>query len=366
MRILPRFGAAVRQPADLDCRRSTVDPSSVSVPDVLVRSSVVDQPLPPFFSRFGIRSANQVGRDLGEVVRGALTQHRFQFGPSSAGLLRPDLSLPAYAGFVPDDGIAPIFNLFDRTGGGRHYSQRVTRKTARDFRGGRLSYDEHDGTDFVCPIGTPLTAAAPGTVVMIRDRWLRGGLTIAVDHGDGTTTQYTHCAKALLPIGERVERGQPIALSGAAGYDLVQFFPFIPPHIHFMVWIAGRPIDPFLADGESDRAGAWLGGMPMASGPLPQDDLQDPSPVDERALDELIEACTDPRVRQEIASERHRIATCAAILEDALHHERYAFPKEVCDRSVRPPLVATTRVSMPLPSSQYNGAFFADSPFTRP
>jgi murein DD-endopeptidase MepM/ murein hydrolase activator NlpD len=333
---------------------------------VLTRSRVIDQPLPPILDRFGIRSLTQLRRDLGEVVRGALTRDRFQFDPSSAGLLRPDLSLPAYAGFVPDDGIAPIFNLFDRTGGGTHYSQRVTRKTARDFRGGRLSYDEHDGTDFVCPIGTPLCAAAPGTLVMIRDRWLRGGLTVAVDHGDGTLTQYTHCAAALLPIGERVERGQPIARSGAAGYDLVQFFPFIPPHIHFMVWVHGRPVDPFLADGEPDRPGAWLGGMPSPATPQPQDDLHDPSPVDERALDELISACTDPRVRDELHSSRHRPATCAAILEDALHHDRFAWPREHWTRTVRPPLTARTRISLPLPKSQYAGAYFADSPLTRP
>ena len=92
--------------------------------------------------------------------------------------------MPAYRGLVPEDGRAPIFNLFDRVGGGWSFTQRVTRRAVRDYRGGRLSYDEHDGTDFVCPVGTPLVAAAPGQVVLIRDRWLRGGLTIAVDHGE--------------------------------------------------------------------------------------------------------------------------------------------------------------------------------------
>src|SRR5687767_15556666 len=134
---------------------------------MLERSRVIHRPLPKLLDRFGIRSIAQLRRDLAEVVRGSLSGQRFQFDPSSAGLIRPDLSLPAYAGLVPEDGASPIFNLFDRHGGGRHYSQRVTRKTARDFRGARLSYDEHDGTDFVCPIGTPLCAAAPGTIAMI-------------------------------------------------------------------------------------------------------------------------------------------------------------------------------------------------------
>jgi murein DD-endopeptidase MepM/ murein hydrolase activator NlpD len=327
----------------------------------VLRSSVVG-PLPPLLDRFGIRSAAQLRRDLAEVVRGALSGERFQFSPSSAGLIRPDLSLPAYAGYVPEDGAAPIFNLFDRHAGGRHYSQRVTRKTARDFRGGRLSYDEHDGTDFVCPIGTPLAAAAPGTVVMIRDRWLRGGLTIAVDHGEGVLTQYTHCSAALLPIGERVERGQPIALSGAAGYDLVQFFPFIPPHIHFMCWIAGRPIDPFLAEGEPDRAGTWLGGSPAPH--RIEETIPDPSPVDERALRSLIDACTDSGVKEELLA-AVTPASCAAILEDALHHDRWAWPRERWEETIRPRTDPRVRLSLPLPATQYSSAAFADTPLTR-
>src|SRR5438552_2062169 len=172
----------------------------------LQRSHVRARPLPPIPDRFGVRSPSQVARDLAEVARGAW-HGRFQFDVSSAGLLRPDLSLPAYAGLIPADGRAPIFNLFDRVGGGRRYTQRVSRSTARDFRGGRLSYDEHDGTDFVCPIGTPLVAAAPGIVVMIRDRWLRGGLTIAVDHGHGVVTQSPRSSPRSSRTRSRTTRG---------------------------------------------------------------------------------------------------------------------------------------------------------------
>jgi murein DD-endopeptidase MepM/ murein hydrolase activator NlpD len=205
-------------------------------------------------NRFGIRSIAQVRSDLGEVVRDGLKGRRFQFDVRSAGLLRPRLSLPAYLGVMPEDGLAPVFNLFDRVGGGRRFTQRVSRSTLRDFRGGRLSYDEHDGTDLVCPIGTPIAAAAPGVVVMVRDRWLRGGLTVAVDHGHGVITQYTHCSRAVREPGEVVRRGDVVALSGAAGYDMVQFFPWIPPHVHFMVYVDGMPVDPFLSDGEATRS----------------------------------------------------------------------------------------------------------------
>lgn len=339
------------------------------------RSEVLPRPLPPVAARFGIRSPTQLARDVGEVVVGVLDRSRFQFDLRSVGLLRPDLSLPAYVALVPDDGLAPIYNLFDRVGGGSWYSQRVSRGRARDFRGGRLSYDEHDGTDFVCPIGTPLCAAAPGTVVMIRDRWLRGGLTLAIDHGEGVVTQYTHCSQALVPVGEGVVRGQPIALSGAAGLDLVQFFPWVPPHIHFMVYVDGRPVDPFIAPGDAPRPGTWAhGNSPAPSGPLPDDRTRPPSsPVDEARLFEIAAACTDEHITAEIEACASSPLRLAALLEDALTHDAWAWPRSFAGRTVRPdPTPERTarasriRITLPLPEAGYRGVRFADAWFTRP
>jgi len=173
-------------------------------------------------SMFGIRSFSQLKDDVTQAL-----SHQgsgFQVGLSSLGFIRPDISIPTYWGKRPVSGLAPIYHCFDRVDGGKNYSQRVTRKTSKDFRGRSLTYDEHDGVDFVCPIGTELVAAAPGHVVMIRDTWLRGGLTIGVDHGDGFVTQYTHCWKSLVSLGQEVKRGEPVALSGASGLDMTLFF----------------------------------------------------------------------------------------------------------------------------------------------
>jgi murein DD-endopeptidase MepM/ murein hydrolase activator NlpD len=337
----------------------------------LKRATVRPRPLPPVADRFGVRSSAQLSRDLREVVRSALGGSRFQVDIRSAGLLRPDISLPAYAGFVPADGRAPIFNLFDRVGGGLRYTQRVTRKRARDFRGGRLSYDEHDGTDFVCPIGTPLCAAAPGTVVMIRDRFLRGGLTVAVDHGSGVVTQYTHCSKPVAPLGARVVRGETVALSGAAGLDMVQFFPWIPPHVHFMVYVDGTPCDPYLARGEAARIGTWLRpNDPAPTGPLPGDARErelKTSDVDEGALRRAIDTCSDARIREEIAACEGVPAYLAALLEDALAHDAWAWDgAEMGGVSLRRGGTARgeVRLSLPLPKEGYVGARFADALWT--
>jgi murein DD-endopeptidase MepM/ murein hydrolase activator NlpD len=341
----------------------------------LQRSVVRTRPLPPIADRFGLRSVPQVARDLAEVVRGAVAGDRFQLDVGSAGLLRPDLSLAAYAGLVPASGRAPVFNLFDRVGGGRHYTQRVSRRTARDFRGGRLSYDEHDGTDLVCPVGTPIVAAAPGTIVMVRDRWLRGGLTIAVDHGAGILTQYTHCARAAAPLGTVVRRGDPVAISGSAGLDMVQFFPWVPPHVHFMVYVDGVPVDPFLARGEASRAGAWITPSdPAPSGPRADDpEAPAPSDVDDAALARAIEGCTDARIRAEIAACDGVKERLAALLEDALAHDAWAWPSEARVARVRPPTTAKRAararaigLTLPLPREGYLGVTFADAPWTVP
>ena len=66
---------------------------------------------------------------------------------------------------------------------------------------------------------------------MTRDNWLRGGLTLCIDHGEGVVTQYTHLTSVICEPGQRVERGERIALSGVSGLDMTQFFPWVPPHV---------------------------------------------------------------------------------------------------------------------------------------
>ncbi|MCC6746617.1 MAG: M23 family metallopeptidase [Deltaproteobacteria bacterium] len=338
------------------------------------RARTLAAQLPPLGARFGVRGWEQVQRDLATVVRGWLHGEHFQFDVRSAGLIRPDLSLPTYAGLVPEGGLAPIYNLLDRTGGATLYTTRVSRGRARDFRGGRLSYDDHRGTDFVTPVGMPIVAAAPGIVALVRDRWLRGGLTLSVDHGHGVVTQYSHLSQSLVELGQIVRRGEPIALGGASGYDLVQFFPYVPPHVHFMVWMDGQPVDPFLAPGEAPRPGCWCEeNRPLPSGPLPDDPLPEASPVDELALERITSACIDPLLREELAQAAASPVSLAALLEDALHHQFESWPQAFWHERVRPPLdpdraarALRVRISLPLPSSEYTGARFADAPWTAP
>lgn len=307
---------------------------------------------------FGIRSLGQVGADLSKAFKQAGSG--FQFDLSSLGFFRPDLGVPTYQGKYPKNRLAPIFHGFDRVGGGKHYSQRVTRKTATDFRGLPLSYDEHDGVDFACPIGTALVAAAPGHVVMIRENWLRGGMTIAVDHGHGLITQYTHCWKPLVHLGQFLQRGEPLALSGSAGLDMTISFPWLPPHIHFMVWDHGRPIDPFLKDHEPDHAGTWLSRNAPTPAPVLVETPPHYSAVHEATVIRMIASCTDEKLVKEMQALDGNPHYLAAYLEDSFHHDSYAWPDDAATTELRPREKSATKLTLPLCPKHYDGAFFAD------
>ena len=94
----------------------------------------------------------------------------------------------------------------------------------------------HEGIDVTAPMGTPIEAPAAGVV---RDAgWEAGyGNTIVIDHGFGTETKFAHASKILVREGQRVARGQRIALVGNTGLAT-------GPHLHYEVHVNGRPVDP--------------------------------------------------------------------------------------------------------------------------
>lgn len=94
----------------------------------------------------------------------------------------------------------------------------------------------HEGIDVTAPMGTPIEAPAAGVV---RDAgWESGyGNTIVIDHGFGTVTKFAHASKILVREGQRVSRGQRIALVGNTGLAT-------GPHLHYEVHVNGRAVDP--------------------------------------------------------------------------------------------------------------------------
>ncbi len=94
----------------------------------------------------------------------------------------------------------------------------------------------HEGIDVTAPMGSPIEAPAAGVVTDAG--WESGyGNTVTIDHGYGVTTKFAHASKLLVKTGQRVHRGQRIALVGSTGLAT-------GPHLHYEVHVNGRPVDP--------------------------------------------------------------------------------------------------------------------------
>jgi murein DD-endopeptidase MepM/ murein hydrolase activator NlpD len=94
----------------------------------------------------------------------------------------------------------------------------------------------HPGVDISAPRGTPILAAAKGTVT--HSGWMPGlGNTVEIDHGYGFVTRYGHASKLLVRRGQRVTRGDVIANVGSTGISTSS-------HLHYEVRVGGRPVNP--------------------------------------------------------------------------------------------------------------------------
>jgi murein DD-endopeptidase MepM/ murein hydrolase activator NlpD len=94
----------------------------------------------------------------------------------------------------------------------------------------------HYGLDIGAGFGTPIHAAAAGTVIYAG--WYDGfGNFVIVDHGGGLSTTYGHQSQIAVSVGEHVEQGQLIGYVGSTGFST-------GPHLDFEVRVNGTPVDP--------------------------------------------------------------------------------------------------------------------------
>ncbi|HCS88289.1 MAG TPA: peptidase M23 [Bacteroidales bacterium] len=94
----------------------------------------------------------------------------------------------------------------------------------------------HSGMDFTAPVGTDVYATGNGQIVFVG--WKQGyGNTVVLSHGFDYTTLYAHLSKPLVKVGQRVKRGDIIALVGNTGKST-------GPHLHYEVRLRDKPVDP--------------------------------------------------------------------------------------------------------------------------
>lgn len=105
---------------------------------------------------------------------------------------------------------------------------------SRSYNGGPIEIF-HTGVDFGAATGTPVYAAAPGTIVYSGALTLRGNAVI-IDHGRGVMTAHFHLSENLVTVGESVAQGQLIALVGSTGLSS-------GPHLHWDLRIMDVPVN---------------------------------------------------------------------------------------------------------------------------
>ncbi|WP_294904994.1 murein DD-endopeptidase MepM [Tatumella sp. UBA2305] len=149
-----------------------------------------------------------------------------------------------YYAFRADDG-----KFYDRNGSGlsRGFLRFPTVKQFRvssNFNPRRLNpvtgrIAPHRGVDFALPIGTPVLAVGDGEVITAKNGGA-SGIYVALRHGRQYMTRYMHLSRLLVKPGQKVKRGDRIALSGNTGRST-------GPHLHYEIWINNQAVNPLTA-----------------------------------------------------------------------------------------------------------------------
>jgi len=315
------------------------------------------------FEALGLAPLGKAVAETRLALGGDAGTPRSRFGLSSLRQLRPRWSVPLWLGRKPAGRRVPITNLYNYRQPPPELGWSVRVTDVRDYRGRANTYDSHNGTDFAIPPGTDVVAAAPGAVLRVSSEYHRGGRKVFLDHGGGLVTTYNHLSRPLVRPGQRVRRGERLALSGYSGLDALAGFPWTPPHVHFNVWLDGAYVDPFSPDG-SGAPSLWR----RHNDPVPATgaDLDDAGDgVTAWAEDRLahaIAACAHAGARDEMRAAGSVAERAGAVLlqlcyfptrfdRAALGHDFSVYPT----RSARTP-----RLDLPFSHRDYDGVIYID------
>lgn len=108
--------------------------------------------------------------------------------------------------------------------------------TSRFGVSSRIRASNHTGLDISAASGTPIKAAASGTVVF-SGRKGSYGYMVALSHGNGVQTYYAHCSKLYVSVGQTVSQGDVIAAVGSTGNST-------GPHLHLEIRVNGTAYNP--------------------------------------------------------------------------------------------------------------------------
>lgn len=198
------------------------------VSEVMARISAIQQ-------RFGVASTGfRIGPSSGDMSTIAKLDDLPVVAPNAGGG-------PAAA------GVAEALSVMRADMG--LSSAQVLQMTDPVPAGGRLSSDfglrsdpftaetrMHRGVDVAAPMGTPIVAAAAGTVTYAGEMGSYGEIVI-IDHGNGIESRYAHQAWVDVAVGQPVAAGDVIGAVGSTGRST-------GPHLHFEIRVDGTAVDP--------------------------------------------------------------------------------------------------------------------------
>lgn len=153
----------------------------------------------------------------------------------------PDLLDPAVVA-AERERINALRPTFTETRGWSGTLQRPCGGTVSSYFGTRRAYNEgpytsyHAGVDLRGATGTPVYAAAAGTVVLAEPLTVRGN-ALLLDHGWGVLTGYWHLSKIEVGVGQHVQQGDLIARIGSTGLSTGS-------HLHWEMWVGGVNVNP--------------------------------------------------------------------------------------------------------------------------
>jgi murein DD-endopeptidase MepM/ murein hydrolase activator NlpD len=139
----------------------------------------------------------------------------------------------------------------------------------------------HEGIDYGVPVGTPVMAAAGGTVVFAGtgNGFDNYGNYVVVEHPDGYKSYYAHLSGFDVEVGDEVTQGQPIALSGNSGRST-------GPHLHFSLRKDGDTTGPYGMVNPTDFILGRTGVAPVAQAPVSPTSPTVSQPTSDRIVSE--------------------------------------------------------------------------------
>jgi murein DD-endopeptidase MepM/ murein hydrolase activator NlpD len=191
-------------------------------------------------AKYGKQSSVLVAQSMPIRYGNRADASNLQFGSEASVTI--DVASPKTKAFKPIATGQAAFNQSGSEGESREYEDRTpstqTGTTVIGFswpaagkltsRFGRRWGRMHKGIDIAGPVGTPINAAADGTVISAG--WNSGGYgnLVEVKHSDGTTTRYGHNSRLSVSVGQTVRQGQQLAEMGSTGHSTGS-------HLHFEI-----------------------------------------------------------------------------------------------------------------------------------